>query len=61
MTISFATAPITYFRFQNVKQQKGKKQAKQYMAYGDHLEGTLFLYEVPLNLAYLQEDERRKI
>ena len=31
------------------------------MAYGDALEGNLFLYDVPPNLANAQEDERRKI
>ena len=60
ITISFATAPISYFRFQTLKPSKGKK-VKQYMAYGDALEGNLFLYDVPPNLANAQEDEQRKI
>lgn len=55
LTINFASSPITYFRFQVNKDKK--KKAKQYMAYGDQTEGTLYLYEVPSNLAQMQEDE----
>ena len=31
------------------------------MAYGDQLDGTLFLYEVPSNLANPLEDEKKSI
>jgi len=56
LTINFATSPITYFRFQIIKDRKQRK-AKQFMAYGDQTEGTLYLYEVPGNLANPQDDE----
>lgn len=59
LTINFASSPITYFRFQMIKDRK--KKAKQYMAYGDQTEGTLYLYEVPGNLASMQEDEVKAI
>jgi hypothetical protein len=59
ITIS-TSSPITYFRFQVLK-DKTKKKQKQYMAYGDQLDGTLFLYEVPGNLANPAEDEQKNI
>ena len=43
LTLNFATSAITYFKFKD-------EGGKQYMAYGDEQEGTLFLYEVPINL-----------
>ncbi|MFS8160563.1 MAG: hypothetical protein ACMG6E_10245 [Candidatus Roizmanbacteria bacterium] len=46
MTLSFATSAIAYFKFQYFTHA----DRKQYMAYGDDSEGTLFLYEVPSNL-----------
>jgi hypothetical protein len=51
---------ITYFRFQNIKDRQKRKQ-KQYMAYGDMCEGTLTMYEVPANLANMQDDELKTI
>jgi WD40 repeat protein len=53
LTLNFATSAITYFKFQFFKQDL----RKQYMAYGDEADGTLFLYEVPLNLKNPQEKE----
>lgn len=55
-----ASSPITYFRFQVIKDRQ-KRKAKQYMAYGDQTEGTLYLYEVPPNLANIQDDELNAI
>lgn len=46
LTLNFATSAITYFKFQYFKHE----DKKQYMAYGDEQDGTLFLYEVPANL-----------
>lgn len=46
LTLNFATSAITYFKFQYFKHE----DKKQYMAYGDEQDGTLFLYEVPPNL-----------
>lgn len=50
LTINFATSPITYFRIQVIKDRQ-KRKLKQYMAYGDQTEGTLYLYELASNLA----------
>jgi len=55
-----ASSPITYFRFQHVKDQK-KRKMKQFMAYGDQTEGTLYLYDVPGNLSNMQDDELNAI
>lgn len=55
-----ASSPITYFRFQVIKDRQ-KRKLKQYMAYGDQTEGTLYLYEVPANLANMQDDELNAI
>jgi hypothetical protein len=49
LTLTFATSAITYFKLQSIRDKK-TKQRKQYMAYGDQTEGTLYLYEVPQNL-----------
>jgi len=46
LTLNFATSAITYFKFQYFKHE----DRKQYMAYGDEADGTLFLYEIPHNL-----------
>ena len=46
LTLNFATSAITFFKFQYFKHE----DRKQYMAYGDEQDGTLFLYEVPVNL-----------
>ena len=54
LTLNFATSAITYFKFKN-------EDKKQYMAYGDEQEGTLFLYEVPINLKNPQENELETI
>jgi WD40 repeat protein len=55
-----ATSPITYFRFQIMKDKK--KKSKQYMAYGDQTEGTLYLTAVAHNLAHsASEGEREAI
>lgn len=59
LTINISS-PITYFRFQNLKDRQ-KRKLKQYMAYGDQTEGTLYLYEVPVNLANPQDDELQAI
>ena len=53
LTLNFATSAITYFKFQYFKHQ----DRKQYMAYGDEADGTLFLYEVPANLKNPQDKE----
>jgi len=52
--LNFATSAITYFKFQRFIRHEDKKQ---YMAYGDEQDGTLFLYEVPSNLKTPQEKE----
>lgn len=46
LTFNFATSPFMYCKFQYFKHA----DAKQYMAYGDKENGTLFLYEVPPNI-----------
>jgi len=46
ITMNFATSVITYMRFQHYKHADGR----QYMAFGDEKDGTLFLWEVPHNL-----------
>lgn len=46
LTFNFATSPFMYCKFQFFKHADNK----QYMAYGDKDNGTLFLYEVPSNL-----------
>ena len=53
LTLNFATSAITYFKFQYFKHE----DRKQYMAYGDEADGTLFLYEVPPNLKNPQDKE----
>ena len=53
LTLNFATSAITYFKFQYFKHE----DRKQYMAYGDEADGTLFLYEVPANLKNPQDKE----
>jgi len=53
LTLNFATSAITYFKFQYFRHD----DRKQYMAYGDEADGTLFLYEVPSNLKHLQDKE----
>jgi len=53
LTLNFATSAITYFKFQYFKHE----DRKQYMAYGDETDGTLFLYEVPPNLKNSQDKE----
>ena len=53
LTLNFATSAITYFKFQYFKHE----DRKQYMAYGDEADGTLFLYEVPHNLKNPQDKE----
>lgn len=55
-----ASSPITYFRFQVIKDRQ-KRKLKQYMAYGDQTEGTLYLNEVPSNLSNMQDDELNAI
>ena len=47
LTLNFATSAIACFKFQYYFKHEEKKQ---YMAYGDDQDGTLFLYEVPANL-----------
>ncbi len=59
-TFNFASSPITYFRFQVIKDKKGKR-TRQQMAYGDQTEGALYLYEVPQNLSVQQDDEVQAI
>lgn len=53
LTLNFATSAITYFKFQYFRHE----DRKQYMAYGDEADGTLFLYEVPPNLKNPQDKE----
>jgi len=57
ITLNFATSVITYMRFQNHKHADGK----QYMAFGDEKDGTLFLWDVPTNLKVSQPDELENI
>lgn len=57
LTLNFATSVITYMRFQHYKHADGK----QYMAYGDEKDGTLFLWEVPVNLKIPQDNELENI
>lgn len=54
LTLNFATSAITYFKFQTGFKQDSKKQ---FMAYGDEADGTLFLYEVPGSLKNGGENE----
>jgi len=61
LTLTFATSAITYFKIQVMKEDRKTKQRKQYMAYGDQTEGTLYLYEVPHNLAEPLENELQTI
>jgi len=62
LTLPIATSTITYFKFQHIKEQnKKKKQTKQYLAYGDESEGTLYLCEVPHNLRVKQDREEDTI
>jgi len=53
----FATSVITYMRFQTYKHTDNK----QFMAFGDEKDGTLFLWEVPHNLKVMQPDEEENI
>ena len=46
-----------YCRFQYYKHEDNK----QYMAIGDKVNGTLFLYEIPPNLKNIQENEEENI
>ena len=55
--LNFATSAITYFKFQQFKHE----DKKQYFAYGDESDGTMFLYEVPSNIKNMQDDESRVI
>ena len=57
LVFNFATSPFMYLKFQYYKHPDNK----QYMAYGDKDNGTLFLYEVPANLKNIQEDEEDHI
>ena len=57
LTLNFATSAITFFKFQYFKHE----DKKQYIAYGDESDGTLFLYEVPANLKNPQEKEEQVI
>lgn len=57
LTFNFATSPFMYCKFQFFKHADNK----QYMAYGDKDNGTLFLNEVPTNLKNIQENEEENI
>ena len=46
-----------YCKFQYFKHADNK----QYMALGDKLNGTLFLYEIPSNLKNIQENEEENV
>ena len=60
-SLSLAIAPITvtFFQFHNIKETS--KRSKQYLAYGDDSEGTLYLYNVPHNLKQPQDNEEKTI
>ena len=53
LTLNFATSAIAYFKFQIFKHV----DKRQFMAYGDDTDGTLFIYEVPPNLRTPQDKE----
>lgn len=57
LTLSFATSVITYMRFQDVVHDDGR----QYMAFGDEKDGTLFLWDVPRHLRERQDNEEENI
>lgn len=57
LVFNFATSPFMYCKFQYFKHHDNK----QYMAFGDKENGTLFLYEVPVNLRAVQENEKENI
>lgn len=58
LTLNFATSAITFFKFQYYFKHEDRKQ---YMAYGDEQDGTLFLYEVPNNLKSPSDNEKEVI
>lgn len=57
LTLNFATSVITYMKFQYYKHA----DQKQYMAFGDEKDGTLFLWEVPSNLKNPLPNEKENI
>ena len=58
LVLNFTASSITYFMFQNCPNADKKKQ---YMAFGDEADGTLFLYDVPPNLKTPQDIEKANI
>jgi len=57
LTLSFATSVITYMKFQDRIHDDGR----QYMAFGDEKDGTLFLWDVPRHLRQKQDNEEDNI
>lgn len=57
LTLNFATSVITYMKFQDYDHSDGR----QYMAFGDEKDGTLFLWDVPNHLRMRQQDEEENI
>jgi len=57
LQFNFASSPFMYCKFQYFKHVDNK----QYMAYGDKDNGTLFLQEIPSNLKNIFENEEEII
>ena len=57
LSLNFATSVITYMRFQDFNHA----DERQYMAFGDEKDGTLFLWDVPNHLRMKQNEEEENI